>query len=164
LRVTTSIGLTSFVVASTATEGRGVGLSFVQLRLCEQRVPDRVTGNALADLTAERRRGRPKEVPARSRRSSACGEMPTSPDSPLPVDPLPAGQVALRRAERLQLSERDERLLEHMSRGLTDDRIGETLHLSPETVRANVRRVVRLLGARNRTHAVALALRAGRID
>jgi DNA-binding CsgD family transcriptional regulator len=62
------------------------------------------------------------------------------------------------------LSELDARILEHLSRGLTDERIGETLHLSPETVRANVRRAVRLLGARNRTHAVALALRAGRIE
>ena len=32
------------------------------------------------------------------------------------------------------------------------------------SVRANVRKVVSTLGARNRTHAVALALKAGLID
>ena len=55
-------------------------------------------------------------------------------------------------------------LLEFLSNGMTDERIGEQLHLSSETVRANIRKVVRSLGARNRAHAVALALKTGVIQ
>ena len=79
------------------------------------------------------------------------------------VDPLLAAPLALQES-RPALSERDEILLEYISNGMTDERIGEALHLSAETVRANVRKVVSTLGARNRTHAVALALKAGLID
>ena len=79
------------------------------------------------------------------------------------VDPLLAAPLA-RQESRPALSERDEALLEYISNGMTDERIGEALHLSAETVRANVRKVVGTLGARNRTHAVALALKAGLID
>ena len=78
------------------------------------------------------------------------------------IDPL-LGALALQQ-EGATLSLRDERLLEFISNGLTDERIGEELHLSAETVRANVRTVVRSLGARNRTHAVALALKTGVIQ
>jgi DNA-binding NarL/FixJ family response regulator len=78
------------------------------------------------------------------------------------IDPL-LGALALQH-EDASLSPRDERLLEFISNGMTDERIGEELHLSAETVRANVRKVVRTLGARNRTHAVALALKTGVIQ
>jgi two-component system, NarL family, response regulator len=61
------------------------------------------------------------------------------------------------------LSQREERLLELISHGISDERIGEKLHLSAEDVRANVRHVVETMGARNRTHAVALALKTGLI-
>ena len=80
------------------------------------------------------------------------------------VDPLLGAELALGGSGRIDLSERDELLLTHISRGLTDERIGEELHLSPETVRANVRRVVQAMGVRNRTHAVAIALRNGLIQ
>jgi DNA-binding NarL/FixJ family response regulator len=79
------------------------------------------------------------------------------------VDPLLAAPLALHES-RPALSEREEILLEYISNGMTDERIGEALHLSAETVRANVRKVVTTLGARNRTHAVALALKSGLID
>ena len=79
------------------------------------------------------------------------------------VDPLLGGPLAFNDG-RPSLSERDELLLEFLSNGLTDERIGEQLHLSSETVRANIRKVVRSLGARNRAHAVALALKTGVIQ
>lgn len=79
------------------------------------------------------------------------------------VDPLLGGQLALQGIHWAKLSERDELFLEYVAQGLTDERIGEELHLSSETVRANVRRVVQAVGARNRTHAVAVALRTGQI-
>lgn len=62
------------------------------------------------------------------------------------------------------LTEHDVLLLERLSYGYTDGRIGEEIHLSTETVRAQVRGVVRRLGARNRTHAVAIALQTGLIQ
>jgi DNA-binding NarL/FixJ family response regulator len=79
------------------------------------------------------------------------------------VDPLLGGRLALGGGDGAKLAKRDVQLLTHVSRGLTDERIGETLHLSAETVRANIRRIVQAMGARNRTHAVALALRSGLI-
>jgi DNA-binding CsgD family transcriptional regulator len=81
----------------------------------------------------------------------------------LDTDPFLASRLLLERCDWSSLSARDGELLEHISRGLTDERIGEKLHLPPESVTAQVRRIVKTIGARNRTHAVALALRAGRI-
>jgi DNA-binding NarL/FixJ family response regulator len=78
------------------------------------------------------------------------------------VDPLLGGPLALRNGP--SLSERDELLLEYLSNGLTDERIGDELRLSVESVRANIRSVVRTLGARNRAHAVALAMKTGLIE
>jgi DNA-binding NarL/FixJ family response regulator len=62
------------------------------------------------------------------------------------------------------LTKHDERLLELISHGVSDEHIGEQLHLSADAVRANVRKVVQAMGARNRTHAVALALKTGLIE
>ena len=78
-------------------------------------------------------------------------------------EPFLASRAILERCDWSRLSSLDSLLLEQISRGLTDERIGEQLALSPERVKSNVRRVVKTIGARNRTHAVALALRAGRI-
>ncbi len=80
------------------------------------------------------------------------------------TDPFLASRLVLERCDWSKLSPRDGLLLEHISRGLTDERIGEKLHLAPDTVKNQVSRVVKTIGARNRTHAVALALRAGRIS
>jgi DNA-binding NarL/FixJ family response regulator len=79
------------------------------------------------------------------------------------VDPLVGGPLAIREGPPA-LSERDELLLGYLSNGISDERIGHELHLSVETVRANIRRVVRSLGARNRPHAIALAMKTGLID
>jgi DNA-binding CsgD family transcriptional regulator len=62
------------------------------------------------------------------------------------------------------LAATDVKLLECVSFGLTDEQIAAEAGLSPEAVRANLRRVVRSLEARNRAHAVAIALKAGLID
>ncbi len=79
-------------------------------------------------------------------------------------DPLHASTASLERRVWSRLSARDSLVLEHISRGLTDERIAEKLELPPESVKTVVRRIVEAIGARNRTHAVALALRAGRIS
>jgi DNA-binding NarL/FixJ family response regulator len=61
------------------------------------------------------------------------------------------------------LHKQDVLLLERLSHGLSDEMIGQEMHLSAEAVRANVRGVVSTLGARNREHAVAIALKTGLI-
>ena len=78
------------------------------------------------------------------------------------VDPLLGGPLAVRGGP--SLDERDELLLEYLSHGFTDELIGDEMHLPVETVRSNIRRVVRSLGARNRPHAIALAMKTGLID
>jgi DNA-binding NarL/FixJ family response regulator len=58
-------------------------------------------------------------------------------------------------------SEQDELLLELLSYGLSDEQIGHELHLPVANVRASIREAVDAMGARNRAHAVALALKTG---
>ena len=78
-------------------------------------------------------------------------------------EPLLSRESALAGYTGAKLNERDRRLLTHISRGLTDAQIAEELRLSPEGLRAALHRLVQEMGARNRTHAVTLALRAGEI-
>jgi DNA-binding CsgD family transcriptional regulator len=56
------------------------------------------------------------------------------------------------------LTAREREVLRGLADGLTNDEIGGRLFLSPETVRTHIRKAATRLGARNRTHAVALAL------
>jgi len=61
------------------------------------------------------------------------------------------------------LSPREREIMNLMAEGLTAERIGERLSVSVETVRTHVRNVIRKLQARNRVHAIALALERGEI-
>jgi len=62
-----------------------------------------------------------------------------------------------------QLSPREREIMHQMAEGLTAEAIGATLGVSIETVRTHVRNVVRKLQARNRVHAIAVALERGEI-
>jgi DNA-binding NarL/FixJ family response regulator len=62
-----------------------------------------------------------------------------------------------------QLSRREREVLQLMAEGLTAHAVGEMLGVSVETVRSHVRNAVRKLQARNRVHAIALALGRGEI-
>jgi DNA-binding NarL/FixJ family response regulator len=62
-----------------------------------------------------------------------------------------------------QLSPRERQVTHLMAEGLTAEAIGERLGISVETVRTHVRNVIRKLRARNRVHAIALALERGEI-
>lgn len=62
-----------------------------------------------------------------------------------------------------QLSPREREVMHHMAEGLTADGVGEQLGVSVETVRTHVRNAIRKLRARNRVHAIALALERGEI-
>jgi DNA-binding NarL/FixJ family response regulator len=55
-------------------------------------------------------------------------------------------------------------LLELISHGVSDETIGDELRLPVAEVRAGILGVVRELGARNREHAVAIALKTGLIQ
>jgi DNA-binding NarL/FixJ family response regulator len=62
-----------------------------------------------------------------------------------------------------QLSPREREITHLMAEGSTAEAIGEQLGVSVETVRTHVRNVIRKLRARNRVHAIALALERGEI-
>jgi DNA-binding NarL/FixJ family response regulator len=62
-----------------------------------------------------------------------------------------------------QLSPREREIMHLMAEGLTAEAIAGELGVSVETVRTHVRNVIRKLQARNRVHAIALALERGEI-
>lgn len=66
-------------------------------------------------------------------------------------------------AKAPQLSPREREVMHAMAEGLTAEKIGDAFGVSVETVRTHVRNVIRKLQARNRVHAIALALERGEI-
>ena len=62
------------------------------------------------------------------------------------------------------LTEREHDVLERIAEGHATEEIAELLHVSPHTVRSRIKSVLRKLGARNREHAVAIAMTEGAID
>jgi DNA-binding NarL/FixJ family response regulator len=77
------------------------------------------------------------------------------------VDPVLAGSLVSRRlTNRVQpLTRREREVLRLLADGLSNEDIGTSLHISPETVRTHVRKAMAKLEAETRTHAVATALR-----
>lgn len=62
-----------------------------------------------------------------------------------------------------RLTEREREVLTLLALGDSNRAIAEKLHLSPETVRAHTRSARLRLGARSRSHAIALALKSGQL-
>jgi DNA-binding CsgD family transcriptional regulator len=62
-----------------------------------------------------------------------------------------------------QLSPREREIMHLMAEGMTAEAIGDQIGVSVETVRTHVRNVIRKLQARNRVHAIAMALERGEI-
>jgi len=81
------------------------------------------------------------------------------------VDPrLDRVLLSERSTERIpQLSPREREVTHLMAEGLTADAIAKRLGVSVETVRTHVRNTIRKLRARNRVHAIAMALERGEI-
>jgi DNA-binding NarL/FixJ family response regulator len=71
--------------------------------------------------------------------------------------------AATLRNEQPVLKAADLLLLERLSNGATDEMIGWEMRLPVQAVRENICAVVSALGARNREHAVAIALKTGLI-
>ena len=61
------------------------------------------------------------------------------------------------------LNDRETEVLAGAAEGETAAQTGARLYLSPETVKSYRKRIIEKLGARNATHAVALALRDGKL-
>ncbi|MFA4928448.1 MAG: PAS domain-containing protein [Patulibacter sp.] len=61
------------------------------------------------------------------------------------------------------LSEREREVVTLVSSGMTGAEIAEQLYLAPATVERHVANALRKLGAKNRPHAIALAIRSGEL-
>jgi DNA-binding NarL/FixJ family response regulator len=73
------------------------------------------------------------------------------------VDPAASGSTS-------RLTRRQHQTLQLLADGHSTADVANRLHLSSETVRAHTKATLSRLGARDRTHAVAIALRTGLID
>lgn len=82
------------------------------------------------------------------------------------VDPRLRSALLSPRATRRQasLSAREREVLSLLAQGLTGEQVARRLYLSAETVKTHVRNSMDKLEARNRVHAIAIALRQGQID
>lgn len=78
-----------------------------------------------------------------------------------PRDPRAALDRPLDGARSIELSPRALEVLELVADGYTNRDIGRALHIGVETVKSHVAGTCRVIGARNRAHAVAIALRSG---
>ena len=78
------------------------------------------------------------------------------------LDALEAPRRPRPRTAALTPRERD--VLERLAEGRATEEVAELLHVSPHTVRSRIKSMLRKLGARNREHAVAIALTEGAID
>lgn len=66
-------------------------------------------------------------------------------------------------AESIILTDREREVLALLALGGTNASIAARLHLSPETVRSHTRSARLRLGAKSRSHAIALALQSGQL-
>jgi DNA-binding CsgD family transcriptional regulator len=69
-----------------------------------------------------------------------------------------------RSARTADLTRRERDVLERLAEGHATEEVALMLHVSPHTVRSRIKSLLRKLGARNREHAVAIALTEGAID
>ena len=75
----------------------------------------------------------------------------------MPVSPTSARRPA--RGRRHTLTIRELEVLTWVARGKSAWEVGEILHIAKRTVDEHVQTAVRKMGAVNRTHAVAMAVR-----
>ena len=72
--------------------------------------------------------------------------------------------AARTKGDRSALTKRQRETLQLLADGNSTDDVARRLHLSAETVRTHTKATLARLGARDRAHAVAIALRSGQID
>jgi len=71
--------------------------------------------------------------------------------------------ISAHRSRRSALTPRDLQVLGYLAEGWTTAEIARTLVYAESTIKKEVHMIVHRMGARNRTHAVALAVRASMI-
>lgn len=81
------------------------------------------------------------------------------------VDPRLRPALLSQKATQRQpsLSAREREIMSLLAEGLTGEEVADRLFLSAETVKTHVRNAMNKLEARNRVHAIAIALRQGEI-
>ena len=81
------------------------------------------------------------------------------------VDPRLAPSLLSPKATQRQpsLSAREREIMSLLAEGLTGEEVADRLFLSSETIKTHVRNAMSKLEARNRVHAIAIALRQGEI-
>jgi DNA-binding NarL/FixJ family response regulator len=62
------------------------------------------------------------------------------------------------------LTQRQAQVIALVSQGMTDREIARELFLGEQTVKMHIKGMLRAFGARNRTHAVAIAFREGLLE
>ncbi len=83
-----------------------------------------------------------------------------------PHDPIPYEESMATRFAGLasRLSPREVDIIASVAQGLPNAEIGQRHSISEETVKSHVRRILTKLRARNRAHAVAIAIGSGLIQ
>ncbi len=81
------------------------------------------------------------------------------------VDPRLTPALLSQKATQRQpsLSNREREIMSLLAEGMTGEEVADRLFLSSETVKTHVRNAMNKLEARNRVHAIAIALRQGEI-
>ena len=81
------------------------------------------------------------------------------------VDPRLRASLMSKESVRRQptLSVREREIIQLLAEGLTGEEVADRLVLSSETIKTHIRNAMTKLEARNRVHAIAIALRAGEI-
>ena len=79
------------------------------------------------------------------------------------VPPEIAAQLAEHMSDE-NLTSREVEVLQQVAEGNRNRDIGETLHISEETVKVHVKHIMDKLGAKDRTQAIAIAVRRGIIQ
>lgn len=85
------------------------------------------------------------------------------PRAPAEVVSLDARRARARR-QAAALTSRELLVLAALASGQTTEEVARSNYLSPHTIRSHVKSATRKVGARTRTHAVAIALSEGAIE
>ncbi len=71
--------------------------------------------------------------------------------------PIPIGEIDELKIKELEITSREYEVLKHISEGLSNKEIGETLFVSESTVKTHVSNLLVKLNAKRRTQAVQIA-------
>jgi DNA-binding NarL/FixJ family response regulator len=69
------------------------------------------------------------------------------------------GAAAQPSIEDSKLNDREEEILEHVARGMTNREIADQLNMSVPSVKGRIARIIRKMEVRNRTEAIVARLR-----